>query len=238
MENRRKRRTKNDIEESINRAATQLIKEKGFQDLTVTAIMQKARIEPVVFYNRYNDLNSFMDEFVKRYDYWFSNIAKGIEDIQDIKKQYVLILKSLFDSLQENEVMQQLLRWELSSNNNTTQHTARLREFYTLPLVEEYKNIFKNSNIEIDAVSALVIGGIYYLILHGNLSEFAGIDIKTDEGKQKIYRAIEYLGSIFFGGLYSNPETAMIAKKMKENGIKLSTIAECTGLEINVIKQL
>lgn len=27
--------------------------------------MQKAEIEPIVFYNRYEDLNAFIDEFVK-----------------------------------------------------------------------------------------------------------------------------------------------------------------------------
>ena len=56
METRkRKQRTKKDIDESINNAAIQLIEEKGFQNIAVTAIMQRAKIEPVVFYNRYDD---------------------------------------------------------------------------------------------------------------------------------------------------------------------------------------
>lgn len=59
MEQRRKRRSSKDIEESILNAATILIKEGGFNNLTATGIMQKAGIEPVQFYKRYKDLDAF-----------------------------------------------------------------------------------------------------------------------------------------------------------------------------------
>ncbi len=235
---KRKRRTKKDIEESINEAAIQLIEEKGFQGITVTAIMQKAKIEPIVFYNRYSDLNSFMDKFVKKYDYWFSDIAKNIKNIEDIKKQYISILSNLFDSLQENDMMQQLLRWELSDDNDITRRTAGLREFYTLPLVEKYKKIFENSSVEIDTVSSLIIGGIYYLILHCKMAKFAGIDISSEEGKQKIHKAINFLGDLFFSKISLASEVITIAKNMKEKGICSTMIAECTGLNMDVIEKL
>jgi len=235
---KRKRRSKNDIEESINKAAILLIEEKGFQNITVTAIMQKAKIEPVVFYNRYSDLDGFMNEFVKKYDYWFSDLAKGIENIDNIKAQYLYILNTLLDSLKENKMMQQLLRWELSNNNTTTHRTAGLREFYTLPLVDKYKKLFEGSNVEIDTVSALIIGGIYYLILHADLSEFAGIDIRTDEGMKKIHTAIEYLATVFFSEVNYESESITIAKRMKGKGVEPTDIADYTQLPIDLINQL
>ncbi|WP_436418202.1 TetR/AcrR family transcriptional regulator [Petrimonas sulfuriphila] len=239
METRkRKQRTKKDIDESINNAAIQLIEEKGFQNIAVTAIMQRAKIEPVVFYNRYDDLDNFMDEFVKKYDYWFSDIIKNIEIQENPREQYITIMHSLLDSLKENKVMQQLLRWELSTHNNTTKRTARLREFHTLPLVERYKKIFEDSSVEIDALSALIIGGIYYLVLHGDLSEFGGIDINSEEGTQRLRNAIEYLSSIFFSYLNSGSETMTIAKRMKGKGVEYSNIAEYTGLTLKQIEKL
>ena len=239
METRkRKQRTKKDIDESINNAAIQLIEEKGFRNIAVTAIMQRAKIEPVVFYNRYDDLDNFMDEFVKKYDYWFSDIIKNIEIQENPREQYITIMHSLLDSLKENKVMQQLLRWELSTHNNTTKRTARLREFHTLPLVERYKKIFEDSSVEIDALSALIIGGIYYLVLHGDLSEFGGIDINSEEGTQRLRNAIEYLSSIFFSYLNSGSETMTIAKRMKGKGVEYSNIAEYTGLTLKQIEKL
>ncbi len=37
------------------------------------------------------------------------------------------ILVGLFQSLSENKIMQELLKWELANNNETSQRTAQLR---------------------------------------------------------------------------------------------------------------
>ena len=67
MKERRKRRSAKDIKESIINAATHFkLKLKVFSNLTVTGIMRQAEIEPVQFYNRYDDLNKFIDEYVKK----------------------------------------------------------------------------------------------------------------------------------------------------------------------------
>jgi AcrR family transcriptional regulator len=234
---RRKRRSKKDLEDIINNAALELIKENGFHNITVTSIMQKAEIEPIVFYNRYEDLNAFIDEFVKKYDYWFSEVINKIE-FNNPQKQYISILATLLESLQGNKGMQQLLRWEIASYNDTTIRTARLREFHTLPLVDKYKKIFENSQVEIDAVSAVVIGGIYYLVLHSDLSEFAGIDINSKDGKEKIQRALEFLGRMFFDDTELNPKLLKIARNMKSKGYHSQEIAEIIELPVDLIDKL
>ncbi|MDR1525063.1 MAG: TetR/AcrR family transcriptional regulator [Tannerella sp.] len=239
MEERRKRRTKRDIEESLNKALIQLVKESGFQNLTVMDIVRKANIEPVVFYNRYNDLNEFIDEFVKKYDYWFSDIVKECGDIRDDRKLYVAIMENLFRSLKENRLMQQLLKWELSSDNDITRRTVGLREFHTIPPVNKYKEMFAGSPVAIDAVSALIIGGIYYLVLHAGMSTFADIDINTEDGSKKISDAIAYLGDVFFSDASSvNSGMLEMAEQMKKDGMKITSIAKYTGLPIDVIQNL
>ena len=128
MKERRKRRSAKDIKESIINAATHLIETEGFSNLTVTGIMRQAEIEPVQFYNRYDDLNRFIDEYVKKYDYWFSDIVKSQKQSSNDKELYINILIGLFQSLSGNKVMQELLKWELASNNETSQRTAQLRD--------------------------------------------------------------------------------------------------------------
>lgn len=178
MKERRKRRSAKDIKESIINATTHLIETEGFSNLTVTGIMRQAEIEPVQFYNRYDDLNKFIDEYVKKYDYWFSDIVKSQKQSSNDKALYMNILVGLFQSLSENKIMQELLKWELANNNETSQRTAQLRELHTLPLCQKFSNIFSNTDIDIVTISALIIGGIYYLILHDKLSTFSGIDLK------------------------------------------------------------
>lgn len=238
MENRRKRRTKADIENCIMEVATKIIGEKGFAELKVTEIARQAQIEPIVFYNRYADLTEFVDEYVKKYDYWFSNIVSEYKNTLDKQEKHNKLLASLFESLLQNKVMQQLLRWELATNNDTTKRTARLREFHTMPLSDEYSSLFSDSQIDIVAISALIVGGLYYLILHKDLAPFSNIDINTPEGKARIEKATIYLSDLLFTEKSKKNEIEIVAKKMKHRGIDMEIIAECTGLSVSLIERL
>lgn len=198
MEKRRKRRSVEDIEKSIRDAATQIIKESGFSGLTATGIMQKAEIEPVQFYKRYKDLDAFIDEYVKSFDYWFSDMAKAAAEEQDDKVAYEKILCSLFTSLWDNKLMQELLRWEISTHNETSRRTAQLRELHTLPLNERIGKLFSGNNTDIVAISSLIVGGLYYLILHNRLSTFSGINLDNESDRKRIMDAVRSLSDLLF----------------------------------------
>lgn len=236
MKDRRKRRSTKDIEESIINAATCLIEIGGFSNLTVTGILRQAEIEPVQFYNRYDDLNSFIDEYVKKYDYWFSDIVKSQKQSHNDKELYINTLIGLFQSLSENKVMQELLKWELASNNETSQRTAQLRELHTLPLNKKFSDIFSNSDIDIVSISALIVGGIYYLILHNELSPFSGINLKIESDRQKVIKAIRKLSDILFEPISSLPlKDIEIITKMKKDNIPIEKIAYYTGFTKEMI---
>lgn len=114
----------------------------GFSHLTTTGIMQKAEIEPVQFYRRYKDLDAFIDEYVKKFDYWFSDVVKVPASGENNQTYYEDILCNLFDSLWDNKIMQELLRWEIATDNETSRRTAQLREFHTLPLCKKFADLF------------------------------------------------------------------------------------------------
>ena len=125
---------------------------------------------------------------------------------------------------------------EIALYNITTRRTAGLREFYTLPLVDKYKKIFENSKVEIDSVSALVIRGVYFLVPYFSLSKFAVIDINSQEGNEKIKRALAYLGSIFIEDTALKPKQHKIVSNMKSKGYHYQEIAEITGLPVDLLK--
>lgn len=198
IKNKRKRRTKEEVVQNIMSAANNIIAEKGFLGLTATGLMKDSDIEPVQFYKRYSDLAEFIDDYVKKYDYWFSDTTKLQVDGENYREEYKQILSNLFLSLLDNKVMQQLLSWELSVNNETSRRTAGMRELHTLPLAERFDKIFEKSDVDIVALSSLIIGGIYYLTLHKNLANFSGIDVNTESGRERILETIRFLGDLFF----------------------------------------
>lgn len=226
---RRPKRTKAQIDDCINHAAVAEIVEKGFSDTILYGIIKRAKIEPVVFYNRYKSLELFYDEFVKSKDYWFVDLLKEIDEPQLSKDELTKILVSLIDALDKDFVMLELLRWEVASENPTTRRSAALREFHTLPLAKDYENLFKNTEVDMLSLCALVIGGIYYLELHKNLSPFSGIDLKTEEGKNRIKGALGAFVNILFDLKDEKMRREQIRLRMREKGLSDEDIQYCLG---------
>lgn len=222
---KRYRRKNVDIKADIAKAAESLIKKKGFASMLVTELVKKARIEPLVFYNRYDNLSDFYDEFVRQYDYWFKDILTGIEFPADSEAGYVSILKDVQKALHDKSVMLELLRWEIAEGNETTVRTAMLREMHTMPLVDAYGAKFKN--IDVVALSALVIGGIYYLNLHRDRSKFSDIDLSTEQGQARIEKALGEFGHIIFHYQELDDYKRAVAEKMKAKGISDELISDC-----------
>lgn len=224
---KRYRRTKADITEDIKKAAVSQILKRGFSASLVTEIIKKAKIEPPVFYHRYKNIDEFYSEFVKGYDYWFSDIAKEATKCETPKEQFNALMCGLQDALQEKSVMQELLRWEVAEGNETTIRTATLREMFTLPLAEKYRDLFKNTDIDFVALASMLVGGLYYLNLHKERATFCNIDLRLEKDCQRIKDAVKGFSDIMFALLEHRDTKSDIAERMRAKGIDEQTIKEC-----------
>lgn len=192
------RRTKATITENIRKAAVESVLKRGFSGSLVSEIIKKAKIEPVVFYNRYQNLEEFFSEFVKGYDYWFSDVAKEANKLETPHDQFIALIEGLQECMIEKSVMLELIRWEIAVDNDITNRTASIREMFTLPLAEKYDDLFKNSGIDFVAIATIIISGLYYLYLHKDRSTFCNIDMNTEEGRNRVNQAIKFLSELLF----------------------------------------
>ena len=231
---RKPRRTKLSLEKDFMDAVKNVIEKDGFSRTTLAAITGRADITPNVFYNRYNSMDELFEEYVKRYDYWLSDISDANVDPDDVDNHAELfekILVGLTASLYQNKSMQQILIWELEEENEITTRSALLREANTAALVDSFDETYKaiNKDLDIRVVASLFISGIYYLILHKNMSTFCTIDFSKKEGKTLLLKTISQLTKMLFGEDVK-AETFRIATNMKLKGMDVETIAEVTGL--------
>ena len=192
------RRTKATIIEDIRKAAVESVLKRGFSGSLVSEIIKKAKVEPVVFYNRYHNLEEFFSEFVKGYDYWFSDVAKEANKRETSYDQFIALIEGLQECMIEKSVMQELIRWEIAEGNDITKRTASIREMFTIPLAEKYDDLFKNSGIDFVAIATIIVSGLYYLYLHKDRSTFCNIDMNTEEGRDRINQAIKFLSELLF----------------------------------------
>lgn len=195
---RRPRRSKADIEDAIHKAAVSQIKKKVFSLALVTDIVKRAKIEPVVFYNRYKNLDEFYDTFVKDYDYWLSDLVRdSIENI-DSEEAYSNVIEKILNNLLSDDIMTELLRWEVAEGNNITERTARLRTMHAVDIFRNFEEKHADIGIDVTAVSALLVAGIYYMLLHKDRSSMIGIDINQAAGKRRIVNAIREISRLIF----------------------------------------
>lgn len=204
------RRTKATITENIRKAAVESVLKRGFSGSLVSEIIKKAKIEPVVFYNRYQNLEEFFSEFVKGYDYWFFDVAKEANKLETPHDQFIALIEGLQECMIEKSVMQELIRWEIAVDNDITKRTASIREMFTLPLAEKYDDLFKNSGIDFVAIATIIVSGLYYLYLHKDRSTFCNIDMNTEEGRNRVNQAIKFLSELLFSKINMGKENLQL----------------------------
>lgn len=224
---RRPRRTKANLIECINNAAEEQIRKDGFSNVLVTDIIKRAKIEPVVFYKRYNNLETFLNEFVKNYDYWFSDVLKDLKHPIMSEDGMSEIFQQLLLELNKDSIMLELLRWEVACGNSTTTRTAMLREIHISPIVKDFEIVFHDKGVDIAALTALIIGGVYYLSLHKDRSPFSGIDINTQDGLCRIQKAIQYFVKKIYEENKLHDDKKLIAYRLKEAGVSEDVIKQC-----------
>lgn len=233
---RRPRRNNISLENDIMHATKSLIDEVGFSSVTLTAIMQRADVEPQVFYKRFGELSNLIERFLAKYEYWLSDIVEDVEKLDgeefNGEIHYRKFIKDIAQSFVKNQTLQRLIAWEVNEDNPTTRHKARLRALNTEPVFVKFEEIFKDSSINIRAITAVIVGGVYYSILRSSRSLMCGINFNSRKGKEELFKAVDFLLDATLDTLNPDIKILEVARKMKSEGIDRDTIQKCTGILI------
>jgi len=109
---------------------------------------------------------------------------------QELSKLAVL---NQFESLKKNKELQKIILWELSESKPMLRKLVEQREEAGGMLFENITDpYFGEDATRYRAIMALIISGAYYLNLYTgyNANKFCGIDMKSDEGRQEVEKAI------------------------------------------------
>lgn len=128
--------------------------------------------------------------------------------------------------------MQKLLLWEMSTDNDTTRRTAQIRDLMNLNLVEYYDVLFKSAHINIRGVIALLISGVYYLILHRERAPFCKIDFNTPEGEAAFSEAVDILVGCCSTESRAQPKAESYERMIKD-GISKKKACQYLGVGVN-----
>lgn len=178
-------------------AVGDVLREKGYAGLSIKNIVEKAGMDRRLIALYFGDVNNLIDEYLNSVDYWMSRVAPKfnaiIEQADTIGKDEITdILHTLFDEVYTSDDLRKILNWEVGEYHIRLRELADNREKMSKPIFKMSDADFKDSDINIRAILALMISGIYYLTMHAkvNGSTFCEIDINKPKGKKAIKEAL------------------------------------------------
>jgi hypothetical protein len=91
--------------------------------------------------------------------------------------------------------MQNLILMELTGSSHLLRSIHNVRESMGQDLLQKTDRHFERSGINFRAVAGLLVGGIYYMVLHtlNNGYNFVDINLESEEGMKAV---LETLGNV------------------------------------------
>ena len=231
------RRNRGQLKADIANALERMVAERGFMDIPLLELIEEANMDANAFYRNCGTIDKARDEFVNRYDFWLDSLL-NMSDVQTLgaRKFYAEALKNIFRALQENKIMQQLLLWEASEDNETTRRTAELRETLVAGKIGYFEHIFKRTGIDINALTAWLISGVFYLVLHRERSKCCSIDFNMEEGQERFFKTIDTLVDLVFDRIEQKAKFKGIITRMQAEGMSQEKICELLDITATKLK--
>jgi AcrR family transcriptional regulator len=239
VEKKRRRRNSVAIKMDLIDAVGSVLKKNGFAKLGINLVAEEAKVDKNVIYRNFEDFANLLNTYVEKQDFWLMVLKKyGEEKIEDHRAFMKQILTNQFKTVYSNKEFQQLLLWELGDRDDFTTHMAIKREILAEGIFSQYHSLLDSFGVKFNAIPAILISSIYYLILHKDKSTFCEVDLTKKNDRDEFINAIVWLIDLIFDKVESKNETERIARNALHEGIDVDTISRITGLSMEETKAL
>lgn len=179
-----------------------IIRTKGYTGLGVNKIARQAGVDKVLVYRYFTSCEQLIETYVREKEYWrvFSEklIKPATDDNNDLKEIVTSILQNQFDFFFKEKEMQQLILWGISEKGELRRRIAQARESLFSDLLKRTDTYFKGSRINFRILSALLSSGIYYMVLHKDVGEYCGIDLKKEADREELKHTMKEVMALVF----------------------------------------
>ncbi|MCM4169205.1 HTH-type transcriptional regulator BetI [Arenibacter antarcticus] len=188
-------------------AVGKVLKTKGYIGLSATNIAKAAGLSRRLITIYFDSVDDLVETYVRQKDYWISASGNTVDMIAANKgkdTKYILdyMIQNQLDYFFNNPEMQKLILWEISKKTKIMYEVCEDREHLGSEVFKLTDVELQGKNIDIRAVTALLVAGIYYMVLHAKSTDttFCEIDINQPEGMERIKNAI----SLILENAYNN----------------------------------
>jgi len=194
------KKDKEETKKKLVQATGEIFMTKGYFGLKASKIAYVAGVSKTLIYRYFGNVEELFKVYLSQKDFWISMEAHLLALMEAGKEDCGegFAKRALHDQIEylfQNKEMQQILRWQISEPNSIARGLADSRERIGEELLGITEPHFKDSDVNFRAVLAVVLPGIYYLVLNAkaNGSTFCGVDINKKEDMKLIQKAVSQL---------------------------------------------
>jgi AcrR family transcriptional regulator len=191
-------KNKQETMERLIYAVGKIIKNKGYKGLGLNAIAKEAEVSKILIHRYFGGVDQLVEAYVLKNDYWIAKASEvkvetnGKTDRESLKELVIDLLRGHFEYFNTHEEMRSIILWEITERTMLLNSICMVREAIGGLLLEKAEPLFAGGKKNIKAITAILVSGIYYMILHSkkNESTICGIDVQSEIGEKEILDAM------------------------------------------------
>jgi AcrR family transcriptional regulator len=176
-------------------AATRLLAESGFTALGINALSAAAGVDKQLIYYHFGGLDGVVRKLGERLELWLGTPLQPRPG-ETYGEAVYRLLTEYGTALRSNALVLRLLAWELVEPTDALKELEVNRSAAMVPWVQNLRAAAAPvpEGIDAPAVNAVLLAGLHYLALREqSLGSFAGVDLSTPEGAQRIASALRLI---------------------------------------------
>jgi len=180
-------------------AVGETLKEHGYNGLGVNKIAAKAGVSKAMVYEYFGSFSGLLKAYISRKDSWvpyFASLSLPEKpSTVEVKNCFIKMLQDQFCYFHQEKEMQRLVHWQVSEYNPLMRSTCEVREREGIRLLDMVADHFRDSGVSLKAVMALLVGGVYFNVLHDSAGAgtMAGIDLKNEKDLGIMLKTLEQI---------------------------------------------
>lgn len=181
------KRNPDDKKAKLIGAVGSTLAECGYHGLTLNKIAVAAGVSKPMAYEYFANFNGLLKAYISGKDSWvayFQSLELPAQPtVEEMKHCFIKMLQDQFRYFHQDREMQKLVHWQVSEYNPLMRATCENREREGKRLLDLVDGHFRNSGVSLKAVLALLVGGIYFNVLHDSagVGTMAGIAISDQK---------------------------------------------------------
>jgi AcrR family transcriptional regulator len=178
-------------------AVGSILQDEGYAGLNLTRIAARTGKDRKLIRDYFLSLNNLLKAYIGQRDYWppffqkYRLPEKPAEE--DVLRLFVDMMQENLRKFRSDPEMQKIILWQISQESPLMRNISEERERDGEKLLSLTDPFLKDSDVDFRAVVALILGGTYYMVLHGgtNKSRVSGMDVMLEKDYRVMLRTIE-----------------------------------------------